>query len=311
MRIAFFGSGDFALPTLFALKESNHTIALIVTAPPRPQGRGRKITPTPVANAARELGLEILTPENPNSLEFLQKLKEHSLECGVVVDYGYILKEHLLKLPHQGFINLHPSLLPRYRGAAPIPRQIMDGSTETGVTVFALDTGIDSGNILNQVRIPIDPEETAGELSTRLAQIGAQIVLKTLNQLETGSIISQPQDHAIATKAPKLTKSDRVISWDKPAQEIHNHIRALSPEPGAVTFFRGRQLTVLRSRLLNQHINLQPGTIITEKPGMVVATIQGLIELLKIKPAGSKVLSGIDFRNGYHPQLGEKLGNDQ
>lgn len=311
MRIVFFGSGEFALPTLFALKQSHHIIALVVTAPSRPQGRGRKITPAPVAENAIQLGLEILTPENPNSTEFVEKLQKYSPECGVIVDYGYILKKPLLNALQHGFINLHPSLLPRYRGAAPIPRQIIDGCTETGLTVFAIDAGVDSGNILNQIKIPIEPDETCGELSTRLAQIGAQLVLKTLNQIETGSVQSQPQNPTFATRAPKLTKMDRVIIWDKPAQEIHNRIRALAPEPGAITFFRGRQLIILRSRVLNEHIDTHPGTIITEKPGMVVATADGMIELLKIKPAGGKMISGTDFRNGYRPQPGEKLGDNQ
>lgn len=311
MRIAFFGSGKFALPTLFAIKESHHIIALIVTAPPRPQGRGQKVTPAPVAESAMQLGLEIITLENPNATDFVGKLQKYSPECGVVVDYGYILKKPLLETLRHGFINLHPSLLPRYRGAAPIPRQIMDGCTETGLTVFALDTAIDTGSILNQVKIPIAPDETGGELSARLAQIGAELVLKTLNQIETGSVQSQPQNPALATWAPKLTKSDRVIVWTKPAQEIHNRIRALSPEPGAITFFRSRQLIVLRSRVLNEHIGTHPGTIITEKPGMVVATADGLIELLQIKPAAGKLISGTDFRNGYRPQPGEKLGDNQ
>ncbi|MEO0068374.1 MAG: methionyl-tRNA formyltransferase [candidate division WOR-3 bacterium] len=311
MRIAFFGSGEFGLPTLFALKESHHKIALVVTAPPKPSGRGRRLTTTPVAHAALELGLETLAPEDPNSQEFLQQFQNYAPQCGVVIDYGYILKEPLLKIPQHGFINLHPSLLPRYRGAAPIPRQIMDGCTKTGLTVFALDTGVDTGDILNQIEIPIQPDETCGELKTRLGQIGAQLVVKTLNQIETGSVKRQEQNHALATKAPKLTKSDRVIVWNKPAQEIHNLIRALSPEPGAITSFRGRQLTVLRSRVLNEYINSDPGTIITEKSGVMVATTHGLLELLQIKPAGGKVLSGADFRNGYRPSPGERLGDNQ
>jgi methionyl-tRNA formyltransferase len=311
MRITFFGSGEFALPSLSLLQEKGYIIAAVVTAPAQPQGRGKKITPTPVAVAAKKLGLEILAPANPNAQEFINRLKQYSFDCGVVVDYGYILKEQLLKIPRYGFINLHPSLLPQFRGPAPIPRQIMAGCTQTGVTVFALDSGVDTGDILNQITIAIEPDETAGELSARLAGLGAELLHATLVQIETGSVIRQPQNPALASKAPKLTKADRPISWEKPALEVHNRIRALSPEPGATTSFRGRQIIILGSRVINRHNDAQPGTIITDLPGLVVATGQGLLEILQIKPAGARLLSGRDFRNGYRPQPGERMGDNR
>ncbi len=299
MRIAFFGTGEFAIPTLRRLEKD---IVVVVTTPPRPKGRGQKITPSPVEKVARELGLVIFTPENPNSESAIALLRQYSPDCGVLVDYGFILKEPLLKIPRYGFINLHPSLLPKYRGAAPIPRQIIDGCSESGVTVISVDTKVDAGAILNQLSVPIDPDETAGELSAKLAQLGAQLVLTTLTQIEAGSVHLKPQDDSRATKAPRLTFEDRVINWQHPAAEIHNRIRALSPQPGAFTTFRGKQILILRSKLLQSlptPMGRMPGEIITELPGVVVATGEGLLELLKVKPAGGKLITGKEFRNGY------------
>jgi methionyl-tRNA formyltransferase len=168
MRIAFFGSGTFALPALRALQHSGFELIAVITAPPQPGGRGLKLLPTPVARLATEMGLTVFIPDNPNSEEFISVFRKLEPECGVVVDYGYILKPPLLNIPVYGFINLHPSLLPRYRGPAPIPRQLMDGCEQTGVTVFQIDAGIDTGDILNQMALKVTPEETAGELTARL-----------------------------------------------------------------------------------------------------------------------------------------------
>ncbi len=288
-----------------------HEIISVVTIPPRPKGRGRKVSPTPVATVARSLNLPVFTPENPNSSQFVAALRQYAPDCGVLVAYGIILKEPLLNIPRLGFINLHPSLLPKYRGAAPIPRQLMDGCTESGLTVIAMDPGVDSGDILNQLSISVNPDETAGELESRLAQLGAELVHKTLTQLEKGNAVRISQNHKLATKAPKITSADRLIDWQKPGEEIHNRIRALSPEPGAVTSFRKTPVIILRSRILKTHQPAcPPGTIITELPGMVVATGNGLLEILELKPAGKKILSGKDFRNGYRPFEGEMLGNE-
>jgi methionyl-tRNA formyltransferase len=308
LRIVFFGTTTFGIPTLKLLHQNGFEIVAVVTTPPRPQGRGLKLTPSPVEIAARELNLKVLTPENPNSHDFVKILSQYTPDCGVVVAYGFILREPLLNLPRYGFINLHPSLLPRYRGAAPIPRQLMDGCTESGITVIRMDKGVDSGDILNQVRVKVDSEETAGELETRLARLGADLTYTTLVEMKEGKIKSQPQNHSLATLAPKLTPADRIIDWRKSAQQIHNQIRALSPEPGAVTYFRSREMLILRSRLLNRKAEVAPGTIINETPGLVVATGTYLLELLSLKPAGKKILTGKDFRNGYRPLTGERLG---
>lgn len=308
MRIVFFGSGNFALPSLHALNRSPHQILAVITAPPAPQGRGRKTLPTPVARLAAEFGLPILTPPSPNSAQFAAELRALSPECGVVVDYGYILKPEILAIPPYGFINLHPSLLPRYRGPAPIPRQLMDGCEQTGITVFQLDPGIDTGDILNQLELPVDPDETAGELADRLAEKGAELLCLTLNQLAAGNIRRQPQDPALASRAPKITKAERWIDWQRPGLTIHNQIRALAPHPGALTRFRNRELQILRSRFRSLPPAEPPGTIlITDNRLCVVAGRDG-IEILELKPAGGKIITGKDFINGYHPRPGEKMG---
>ncbi|MEN9979809.1 MAG: methionyl-tRNA formyltransferase [candidate division WOR-3 bacterium] len=308
MRLVFFGSGTFALPALRALKNSTHELLAVITAPPAPQGRGLKTLPTPVAQLAAELGIPTLTPESPNSEQFLARLRELSPDCGVIVDYGYILKPALLTIPVHGFINLHPSLLPRYRGPAPIPRQLMEGCELTGVTIFQLDSGIDTGDILNQVELPILPDETAGELALRLAEKGAELLCITLDQISTGNVQRIPQNPALASRAPKITKSERWIDWRRPAQEIHNHIRALAPQPGALTRFRNRDLQILRSRKVSASNPETPGAIITDKNRLIVAAGTDRIEILELKPAGGKIITGRDFINGYHPQPGEIIG---
>jgi|UniRef100_A0A7V3V091 methionyl-tRNA formyltransferase len=307
MRIAFFGSGSFALPSLSALNRSGFELIAVITPLPQPQGRGLKVLPTPVAALAADLGLPTFNPDNPNTKHFIDMIRNLAPECGVVVDYGYILKPELLAIPVYGFINLHPSLLPRYRGPAPIPRQLMDGCEKTGVTVFQIDAGIDTGDILKQLEIPVGPDETAGELTQRLAVAGADLLCQTLQQLQSNTVCRQPQNPALATSAPKIAKSERWINWNKPAPAIHNLIRALSPFPGALAKFRGRPLLIVRSRLLPASISAPPGTIIREQQNLTVATANGLIQILQLKPAGGKLISGTDFINGYRPQPNERF----
>lgn len=309
MRIIFFGTDHFGIPTLKFLHQMGVEIVAVVTAPPRPRGRGRTPTPTSVANFSREIGIEVLTPEDPNELDFVETLTRYAPDCGVLVAYGVILRQPLLSLPAHGFINLHPSLLPRYRGPAPIARQLMDGCWVSGLTVIRIEQKVDGGEILNQIRVPVGSEDTAGELKARFAQIGAELIYTTLMEIEKGSVKSRPQDESQATFAPKLTPADRVIDWQKSAREIHNRIRALSPEPGAVTKFRGNRLLILRSRVLNQQTGHAPGTIVNQAGALVVATGSDSLELLELKPAGKKVMTGRGFCNGYRPQNGEKLGD--
>jgi len=308
LRIIFFGTAEFAVPTLVRLVESGHQVKPVVTAPAKPQGRGRRLVPSPVETAAQTLGLEVLTPADPNAIDFIEQLSPDQPDVGVLVAYGAILKPPLLNLPKAGFINLHPSLLPAYRGAAPIPRALMAGEKTTGVTVIAMTPAVDAGDILNQERVAIEPDETAGELAARLAPIGAELVLTTLEQLEQGHLVRHAQNPARASRAPKITKEERPIDWSKPAVVIHNQIRALSPDPAATTTFRQKQLLILRSHILNSRSADPPGTILLDLPGLAIATGQGVLELLMVKPEGGTTQTGRDFRNGHRPKPKEMVG---
>ena len=307
MRVAFFGTSEFAVPALRALAESGHTVGPVVTAPAKPSGRGRKLVPSPVEQEARALGLAILSPEDPNDPAFLAELTSCRPDVAVLTAYGFILRTPLLRLPPRGFLNVHPSLLPRYRGAAPIQRAILAGEQETGVTVIVLSEQVDAGDIVKQVALTIGPDETAGELSRRLAATGARLVLEALTRLEKDTGSRTPQDPALATRAPKIGKSERNINWSETAPRIHNRIRAMSPEPGAVTTFRERRIVLLRSRLHGTPERGEPGLVLVQHPGLLVATGSGAIEIAELKPEGSRVQTGQDFRNGHRPVPGERL----
>jgi len=307
VRVAFFGTSEFAVPALRALAEHGHAVSPVVTAPARPSGRGRKLVPSPVEQAARALGLVVLAPEDPNDEAFLKDMAAHQPDVAVLAAYGCILKTPLLRLPPRGFLNIHPSLLPRYRGAAPIQRAILAGEQETGVTVIVLSEQVDAGDIVKQVAVAIGPDETAGELSHRLATTGARLVLEALTRLEEDTGSRTPQDPGLATRAPKLAKSERNIDWHETAPRIHNRIRALSPEPGAVTSFRERRIVLLRSRLHETPERGEPGLVLVQLPGLLVATGAGAIEIAELKPDGSRVQTGQDFRNGHRLNPGERL----
>lgn len=307
MRIVFFGTADFAVPVLNALHDAGHSVDPVVTAPRRPKGRGLKLLPSPVEVAATRLGVRVLTPVNPHDEDTIWTISRSEPEVGVLAAYGLVLRDRLLTLPQLGFLNIHPSLLPEYRGAAPIQRALLDGRTLTGVTIITMSPKVDAGDIICQRSVPINPDENAGELSYRLATIGAELLLPALDALKSGTVQPKPQPITGISWAPKLSKSDRILDWTRPATVLHNQIRALSPEPGAVTTFRNRRLIVLRSRVLGEVTVLPAGTLALEHPGMVVATGNGALELLQVAPEGSSVQTGIDFRNGRRPQPGEKL----
>lgn len=307
MQVAYFGTSEFAVPALQALARSHHKIVLVVAAPPQPSGRGRKLTPSPVEQEARALGLDVLTPMNPNDPAFVAELVSLKPDVAVLAAYGYILNSPLLTAPALGFLNIHPSLLPRYRGAAPIQRALMAGESETGVTVIVLSEQVDAGDILEQVAVPVGPDETAGELSQRLSAVGARLVLEALTRLAEGTASRTPQDRSLATRAPKLTKPERQIDWREPAPQIHDRIRALSPEPGAVTGFRGRRVVLLRSRVYATDDKGEPGQLLVQHAGLVVATRSGTVEITELKPEGRRAQTGSSFRNGHRLVSGERF----
>jgi methionyl-tRNA formyltransferase len=308
MQVAFFGTSAFAVPALRALAASAHKLKPVIATSAEPSGRGRKLVPSPVELEARKLNLPVLTPKNPNDPAFIAELKSFSPDVAVLAAYGRILKPALLSLPPHGFLNLHPSLLPKYRGAAPIPRAILAGDRETGVTIIALSEQIDAGDIIAQETTSIDEDETAGELSQRLADTGARLVLNALTALQDGKATRSPQDSAQATQAPKIAKAERDIDWAQPARQIHNRVRALAPEPGAVTIFRRKRVVLLRSQVSPIPERGEPGEVLVRQPGLVVATGSGLLEILEIKPEGKRVQTGRDFRNGNRLLADERFG---
>jgi methionyl-tRNA formyltransferase len=310
MRIAYFGTPDFAMPSLVKLLQAGFDIRCVVTAKEKPKGRGLKIVPSPVKVKAQELGIEVYEPEKPNAEEFFELLAPKNLDVCVLVAYGYIIKPPLLSLPKKGFINLHPSLLPKYRGAAPINRAIIRGEKQTGVTTFLMNEKVDAGSIIRQKSLAITPEETAGELTARLAELGAELLVETLKIIEQNDfpIIIQKDQEVIL--APKIKDSDRLIDWTKSDLEIHNLIRGLSPIPGAYTFFRNKRVECLKC-LRHSAAVLQaqpaPGTIILPNKDLIIATGNGALNITQLKIEGGKIITGRDFMNGQRIKPMEKF----
>ena len=312
MKILFFGTDDFALPSLKALAECRHELVALTTQPDKPKGRGRKVEASPIKKFALDRRIPCLQPETPNDPAFLAQLKSASggqADLIVLVAYGHLLKKELLEFPRFGGINLHPSLLPKYRGAAPIQWAIWKGEKTTGVTTIQMSEKIDAGEILLQRDVSIGNEETYGELSNRLSEIGAQLLLETLDGIEAGKIKGRPQDEREASRAPKIEKEDYQIDWGKPGLEISNQIRALSPIPGAFTFFRGERMEILAGRFeWGEGEKDAVGRIFLSKKELKVATEDGFILLLRIKPAGRREMDAQDFINGFRPIEGEIFG---
>jgi methionyl-tRNA formyltransferase len=278
----------------------------VLTQPDRPAGRGRKPTPPPVAVRARELGLRVLQPERLRAVQ--EELEELRAEVGVVVAYGKLIPRWLLDLPPHGFLNVHPSLLPRYRGASPIPHAILNGDPETGVTVIRLTEELDAGPILAQERVPIGPQDTAGTLEARLARVAADLLLRTLQVLEQGEIHPRPQDASAATYCGKLTKEDGHIRWEEPAEQIERRIRAMDPWPGAFTAREGRLLKIWRARVAAGEGSGRPGEIVgVTREGFVVATGRGALEVLEVQPPGGRRMAADAYVRGHRIRIGEIL----
>jgi methionyl-tRNA formyltransferase len=306
MRIAFFGTPDFAVPSLIKLNEVGFEINCVVTAKDRPKGRGLQILPSPVKVKAQELGIEVYEPENPNIKEFYELLAKHAIDVCALAAYGYIIKPPLLALPKKGFINLHPSLLPRYRGAAPINWAIINGEKKTGVTTFLMNEKMDAGTVILQSETEIGSEETAGELTTRLAQLGAELLVQTLSLIKNDDYPKFSQNANEVSLAPKIKDSDRLIEWTKTNIEIHNRIRGLSPIPTAYTFFRQKRVEIYRSKIISTS-ELEPGTIVVPNKELVVVTGKGALNITQLKIEGGKVITGRDFINGQRLKPTEKF----
>ena len=314
MRLVFMGTPEFAVPSLEALA-SHHEIFLVLTQPDRPAGRGRKLVPPPVRAQALDMGLRVIQPESANHPDVLALIQEMRPQVIAVVAYGCILKRPLLEAPTIAPVNLHASLLPRYRGVAPINRAIMEGEQVTGVTTIHMDEGIDTGPMLLQERVEIGPNETAGELSERLAKVGAKVLLRTVDELEAGVLKEIPQDDSLATYARKLKKSDGMIPWERPAPSVVNHVRGVTPWPGAVTYLEGLSIKVLDAKVaqasdleaagLPQGPTQDPGTVIgPASEGPIVATGRGAVVLCKVCPEGKKPMIGSAWARGKRALVG-------
>jgi len=304
MKLVFFGSTDFSLPIVQRIHDE-YTVSGIVISNPKPKGRGLKKVSPPIARWAESIGLKVYMPEDPNGASFVNELRVLSPDLYVLSAYGHILSRDLLDVARIGGINIHPSLLPMYRGAAPIQRAIMAGEEKTGVTVFIMDEKVDHGAVLAQQWIPIERDDTYGSLSTKLAQLGADMIIETIRMVETGEYHPLKQEGEV-TYAPKLKKDEMRIDWQQEAMKVYNHIRALSPLPGARTHFRNRELIITLAQLGDK--NLSPGTLHVDNRKLYVGAGNGSLVLLELKPEGKKIISALDFVNGYRIQKGEVVG---
>ncbi len=307
MRVMFWGTPDFALPSLRALIGEGFEVVAAVTQPDRPQGRSRSSTvPPPVKVVAQEEGIDVLQPDNPNHPDFLQQLAHIEHDIGVVVAYGHILKTELLELAPQGMVNVHASLLPKLRGAAPIEHAILEGYEKTGITIMKLELKMDAGPIIHQIATPIPPDETGGELTVRLAELGALALVEGLALLDVEAAAPQHQDDDKATYAPKITRELTRIRWEEPATRIARQTRAFDPRPGAWTALRGNELKLFGPRLADEHApDDAPGMIVEADPAFVVATGEGAIQFLDVQPAGRPRMAAKDWLRGRGAVVGD------
>ncbi len=308
MRVVFLGTPKFAVPSLQAIVESGHEVALVVTQPDKPAGRGLKLSPPPVKIAAQQLGLTVFQPEKLNEPESLKVIAQTHPDVLVVVAYGRILKEQCLAIPPKGCVNVHPSLLPKYRGPAPIQHAILNGDEVTGVTTMFMDVGMDTGDIILQREVPIEPNDTAGTLSEKLSIVAAELLVETLDLLEQGDAPRFPQDHSQATYAPILPPEIAHLDFSQPAKKLRNIIRALNPEPGAYAFFRGKRVKFWMAQVSDELTNLPPGTIIAvDKKRLCIATGDGLLLPTELQTEGKKVLTVDEWLRGTQPRVGEQF----
>ena len=289
LKIVFMGTPDFAVPSLQALIDSPHKVAAVVCQPDRQRGRGKVLSPPPVKVLATQNDLPLLQPDSVRTDEFFAQLQSIGPDLLVVVAYGKILPTSLLALPRLGAINVHGSLLPKYRGAAPIQWAVIDGETETGITIMQMDAGMDTGDILLVERTPIGPQETAGELFDRLSQMGGATLVSAVDKLAAGQLTRQPQNHTLATTAPMLNKEMGHIDWSLPAEKLQSLIRGLDPWPSAYGFIDGKRYRFFHPEVFAYHTTEEPGTICrADDQGLLVATGKDCLLIREIQPEGKK-----------------------
>ena len=310
-RVVFFGTPEFAVPTLQALLDSPHQVVAVVTQPDRPKGRGQKSQPSPVKQLALANGLPILEPERLRDTAFLDRLRAVSGDLGVVAAYGRILPEAVLGIPKEGLINVHASLLPKYRGAAPVHRAVMAGESETGVTIMRVVKALDAGAMISKVTRPIRWDETSADVERDLAVIGGHALVAAVNAMLEGSAVETPQQEAEATYAHKIEKNDGVIDWSRSARDIHNQIRGLYPWPHAFSQLGGERIILLKSDVapatprLNAMPETMPGTIVTVNGNdLMVMTGNGVLKILTLQREGRRPMSPREFLAGRRVETG-------
>jgi methionyl-tRNA formyltransferase len=306
VRVVFFGTPEFAVPSLYALLGEGFDVVAVVTQPDRPQGRSRShAVPSPVKEAAVDEGLPILQPERPTGEPFYAAVRKHDPDIGVVVAYGHILKPDLLALPRRGMVNVHPSLLPALRGAAPVEWAILRGLESTGVTIMQMEAGMDSGPILHQIPHSIPADITGGELSLHLSEMGAQALVETLLLLENDAVRPVPQDHTQATFAPKLTRELAHLDWTKPAMQVARVVLALDPKPGAWTTLDGHEVKLFRAKAADGRG--EPGTVLGADGQLLIAAGMGAVAIEEVQPAGKERMSAAAWVRGRGVAVGRRF----
>lgn len=309
MKVVYMGTSEFAVPALQRLIDSKHEILAVITQPDKPGGRGKKLMPSPVKKLAVDSNLSLFQPINIKDSAAIDVVRGWSADIIVVVSYGQILPREIVEFPRLGCINVHASLLPRHRGAAPIQRALMMGDSSTGVTTMLMDEGLDTGDIILQVPVEIAEQMDHGQLETVLAEKGAELLIDTLAIIESGSIPRRKQDDNKANYASMLRRRDELINWQKDAKSIHNQIRALSPNPAAYTSFDGSRFKIFASRIVEGKSTGLAGQVIEiSSKGFVVQTIQGSLEILEVQKEGKKRMPCRQFLQGFKLQTGNILG---
>jgi methionyl-tRNA formyltransferase len=309
LRIVFFGTPEFAVPTLGHLLASRHPVVGVVTQPDRPRGRGHKVSDAPIKVLALEHGLPVFQPEKLKPPEVLETIRAWQPDLGVVAAYGRIIPESLLQLPRMGMINVHASLLPKYRGAAPVHRAVIDGEAETGVTIMCLVRELDAGDMIAKVKRPIGPDETSDVVERDLAELGARLLVEVVDRMAEGPVAQERQDFMMATYAPRLTKEEGLVDWALPATYIHNRVRGLYPWPHAYTYLDGHRLILLQTRVDDEPSTEAPGTVVAAaRDDFHVTTGHGgRVAILRLQAEGRRPMSAREFLAGHPVETGARL----
>lgn len=310
MNIIFMGTPDFAVPSLEKLYGEGHNIELIITQPDKPKGRGKKLLPTPVKSKGLELGLEIYQPDNINTKESIERIKKINPDVIVVIAYGQILKEHILNIPKYGCVNIHASLLPEYRGAAPINWAIINGKEESGITTMLMEKGLDTGDMLLKKKVLIDKGMTAGKLHDKLMVIGSELIVDTLNGLKSGTIIPEKQNHDLSSYAVMMDKTLGKIDWNDSKEKIMNLVRGTNPWPGAYSYYDGKKIKIYKVNISNEIYSGINGEIVkVNDEGIYIKVDNGTVMIQEIQFSGKKKMEVEEYIKGNAIEIGKKLND--